>query len=129
MHDRSVTIQGSILLTSGVPKPANAEQPILIKIVVGVVRKMILAFNSSDIIYVRSLRNSKAGVLNVECRSIAVATAVKSTFASLVKSNNPPAYLKNVSLYVIYDLKHISLDSLKYFAHDPGPFRLSQAKC
>ena len=66
----------------------------------GVVRKMISAFNSGDVIYVRSLRNSKAGILNVECRSIAVATAVKSTFASLVKSNNPPAYLKNVSSYV-----------------------------
>ena len=58
---------------------------------------MIAAFNSGDIIYVRSLRNSKTGILNVECRSIAVASAVKSTFASLVKSTNPPAYLKNVS--------------------------------
>ena len=58
---------------------------------------MIAAFNSGDIIYVRSLRNSKTGILNVECRTIAVASAVKSTFASLVKSTNPPAYLKNVS--------------------------------
>ena len=90
----------SFSLITGVPKPANAEQPALIKIVVGVVRKMISAFNSGDVIYVRSLRNSKAGILNIECRSIAVATAVKSTFASLVKSNNPPGYLKNVSNYV-----------------------------
>ena len=84
-------------MLSGVPKPASTEQPVLIKVVVGVVRKMIAAFNSTDIIYVRSLRNSKAGVLNVECRSVAVATAVKSTFANLVKSGNPPTYLKNVS--------------------------------
>lgn len=89
-----------IRLFSGVPKPASADQPVLIKIVVGVVRKMISAFNSGDIVYVRSLRNSKAGVLNVECRSVAVATAVKSTFANLVKSANPPAYLKNVSKHV-----------------------------
>ena len=81
----------------GVPKPANAEQPVLIRIVVGVVKKMISAFNSTDVIYVRSLRNSKAGVMNVECRSIAVAQAVKSTFAGLVKSTHPPSYLKNVS--------------------------------
>ena len=60
---------------------------------------MISAFNASDIIYVRSLRNSKAGVMNVECRSIAVASAVKSTFAGLVKSANPPSYLKNVSIF------------------------------
>lgn len=84
-------------LLLGVPKPVTADQPVLIKLVVGVVRKMIAAFNSSDIIYVRSLRNSKSGVLNVECRSVAVATAVKSTFANLVKSAHPPAYLKNVN--------------------------------
>ena len=36
----------------------------------------------------------------MECRSIAVATAVKSTFAGLVKSSKPPSYLKNVSIFV-----------------------------
>ena len=82
----------------GVPRPATADQPTLIRIVVGVVKKMISAFNAGDIIYVRSLRNSKAGIMNVECRSIAVATAVKSTFAGLIKSTHPPSYLKNVSL-------------------------------
>ena len=89
----------------GVPKPANADQPVLIRIVVGVVKKMISAFNSTDVIYVRSLRNSKAGVMNVECRSIAVAQAVKSTFAGLVKSTHPPSYLKNVS-WIVQGTRH-----------------------
>ena len=89
----------------GVPKPANADQPVLIRIVVGVVKKMISAFNSGDVIYVRSLRNSKAGVMNVECRSIAVAQAVKSTFAGLVKSTHPPSYLKNVS-WIVQGTRH-----------------------
>ena len=61
---------------------------------------MIRSFNSTDVVYVRSIRNTKTGVFNVECRSIAVATAVKSTFAGLVKSSKPPSYLKNVSLFV-----------------------------
>ena len=89
----------------GVPKPANADQPVLIRIVVGIVKKMISAFNSGDVIYVRSLRNSKAGVMNVECRSIAVAQAVKSTFAGLVKSTHPPSYLKNVS-WIVQGTRH-----------------------
>ena len=75
----------------------SVDQPAPIRSVVNVVRKMIPAFNSGDIVYVRNLRNSKNGTFNVECRSIAVASAVRSTFASLVKSAHPPGYLKSVS--------------------------------
>ena len=57
---------------------------------------MIPQFNNGDIRYVRCPRTGKNGVLNVECRNINVASAVKSTFAGLVKSDKPPSYLKNV---------------------------------
>ena len=64
---------------------------------------MIPQFNNDDVKWVRSPKGGKTGVLNVECRSINVATAVKSTFAGLVKSDRPPSYLKNVSdlLFVV----------------------------
>lgn len=64
---------------------------------------MIPQFNNDDVKWVRSPKGGKTGVLNVECRSISVATAVKSTFAGLVKSDRPPSYLKNVSdlLFVV----------------------------
>ena len=68
---------------------------------VKLVKKMIPQFNNGDIWYVRCPRTGKNGVLNVECRSINVASAVKSTFAGLVKSEKPPSYLKNVGYFII----------------------------
>lgn len=90
---------------SGVPKPANFDQPTLIRSVVRLVRQLIRQFNETDIVYVRNIRSNKSTIYNVECRSIAVASAVKSTFAGLVKSAKPPAYLKGVSR--IYLLRRI----------------------
>ena len=78
------------------PKPKTADQPSLIASVVKIVKRMIPPFNNGDIKWVRTLRAGKGGVFNVECRTVAVATAVKSSFANLIKSDNPPSYLKNV---------------------------------
>ena len=85
-----------LLLFSGLPKPKARDQPTLIASVVRIVKRMIPPFNSGDIKYVRNLKAGRGGIFNVECRSVAVATAVKSSFANLIKSDSPPSYLKNV---------------------------------
>ena len=83
-------------ISLGIPRPKATDQPSLIAVVVKLVKKMIPQFNNSDVRYVRCPRTGKNGVLNVECRNVNVASAVKSTFAGLVKSEKPPSYLKNV---------------------------------
>ena len=42
------------------------------------------------------MRTSKLGVLNVQCRSVVMASKVRSTFASLVKSKPVPAFIGKV---------------------------------
>ena len=83
---------------SGIAKPASVEQPELIAIVLGFVQNFVPEFSAADIIWVRSMRTSKLGVLNVQCRSIVCAGMVKSTFAGLVKQDVKPSYIGNVSL-------------------------------
>ena len=46
----------------------------------------------------RALKSARFAVFNVQCRSVVMATRVKSTFASLVKSDNKPAFIGNVSI-------------------------------
>ena len=83
---------------------------------VKLIKKMIPQFNNSDVRYVRCPRTGKNGVLNVECRNINVASAVKSTFAGLVKSDKPPSYLKNVGyIYFLIVNSHISHYISKFF--------------
>ena len=94
---RSLLSSNEYNCVSGLAKPVKIDQPSLIRSVVRCIRQMIQPFNETDVIYVRNIRSNRTGVFNVECRSIAVASAVKSTFAGLVKSTHPPAYLKGVS--------------------------------
>lgn len=44
------------------------------------------------------------GIFNVQCRSVTIATLVKSTFASLVKSDDPPEYLEDISISYSHSL-------------------------
>ena len=97
-----LTVKIRIFVVLGIPRPKSTDLPSLIAIVVKLVKKMIPQFNNGDIRYVRCPRTGKNGVLNVECRSINVASAVKSTFAGLVKSERPPSYLKNVSYVYLF---------------------------
>ena len=83
---------------SGIAKPASVEQPELIAIVLGFVQNFVPEFSAVDIIWVRSMRTSKLGVLNVQCRSVVMASKVRSTFASLVKSTPVPVYIGKVML-------------------------------
>ena len=101
---------------TGIPRPKATDQPSLIAIVVKLVRKMIPQFKNGDIWYVRCPRTGKNGVLNIECRSINVASAVKSTFAGLVKSEKPPSYLKNVSRPYSYALECFAVGFNSLFA-------------
>lgn len=83
---------------SGIAKPASVEQPELIAIVLGFVQNFVPEFSAVDIIWVRSMRTSKLGVLNVQCRSVVMASKVRSTFASLVKSTPVPVFIGKVML-------------------------------
>ena len=96
------------ILISGGPKPKSVYQAFLVGLVVDFVQKMLPRFKETDILYVRSMRASKAAVLNVQCRRIVVAGLVKSTFAGLVKQDVKPTFIGNVSLY-LYMLIFIDL--------------------
>ena len=86
----------SHLSFSGVAKPDSVEQPELIAVVLGFVQNFVPEFSAVEIVWVRSMRTSKLGVLNVQCRSVVMASKVRSTFASLVKSKPVPAFIGKV---------------------------------
>ena len=86
------------MIISGVAKPASVEQPELIAIVLGFVQQFVPEFSAADIVWVRSMKTSKLGVLNTQCRSVVMASKVRSTFASLVKAKPIPAFIGKVSL-------------------------------
>ena len=79
-------------------KPTSVEQPTLISMVLRFVQNFLPDFSAAEIIWVRSMKASKFAVFNVQCRSVVSATRVKSTFASIVKSTNKPAYIKDISI-------------------------------
>ena len=81
---------------TGVAKPASVEQPELIAIVLNFVQQFVPEFTAAEIIWVRSMKTSKLGVLNVQCRSVVMASKVWSTFASLVKAKPVPAFIGKV---------------------------------
>ena len=97
------------LIFKGVPKPASVEQPELIAVVLGFIQNFVPEFSAADIIWVRSMRTSKFGVLNVQCRSIVMASKVRSTFASLVKSTPVPAFIGKVLLILLIMLLVINI--------------------
>ena len=80
------------------------DQPILIDQVASFVRQFLPTFTNEEIVYVRSMRSPKMGIFNVQCRSVTIATLVKSTFASLVKSDDPPEYLEDISISYSHSL-------------------------
>lgn len=85
-----------VVYYTGVAKPASVEQPELIAIVLGFVQNFVPEFTVAEIIWVRSMRTSKFGVLNVQCRSVVMASKVRSTFASLVKAKPVPSFVGKV---------------------------------
>ena len=85
----------------GITKPASVEQPELIAIVLGFVQNFVPDFSAADIIWVRSMRTSKFGVLNVQCRSVVMASRVRSTFALLVKTTPVPVFIGKVKIIII----------------------------
>ena len=82
----------------GVTKPTSIDQAHLAAIVVDYVQRFVNQFNATDLIWVRSMKASKVGVLNCQCRSVQIASTVRSTFASLIKSATPPTYLGKISI-------------------------------
>ena len=89
---------GKFNFLTGQPKPKSVEQPLLVDEVGRFVRQFLPTFENDHIIYVRSMRSAKIGIYNVQCKSATIATLVKSSFASLVKSDDPPDYIGDVSI-------------------------------
>ena len=77
-------------------KPASVEQPVLIDIVLRFVQQFVPDFSAADIAWVRAMKASKFGVLYIQCRSVVMASRVRSTFASLVKTKPVPAFIGKV---------------------------------
>ena len=65
------------------PKPTSVDQRVLINLVLGFVQNFLPDFAANHITYVRSNKSSRFAVLNVQCKSVPIATRVKSTFASI----------------------------------------------
>ena len=89
----------SAFVFEGVTKPNTVDQPILIGIVLQFVQQFVPDFVASDITWVRSMKASKFGVFNVQCRTVMAASRVRSTFASLVKATPTPTFIGNVTLF------------------------------
>ena len=88
--------KSSFCVISGITKPNSIEQPVLIGLVLQFVQQFVPDFYASDISWVRSLKSSRFGVLNVQCRTVLAAARVRSTFASLVKAKPVPAFIGKV---------------------------------
>ena len=92
------------IFVAGQPKPKTVEQTVLVDEVGTFVRQFLPTFANEDSVYVRSMRSAKIGIYNVQCRDVTIATLVKSSFASLVKSDDPPEYLGDVSISYSHSL-------------------------
>ena len=92
-------------------KPASVEQPILIGIVLQFVQQFVPEFSAADITWVRAMKSSKFGVLNCQCRTVMMASKVRSTFASLVKSKPTPGFIGKVffSWILLWLIKVVNL--------------------
>ena len=55
------------LVFSGIAKPVSVEQPELIAVVLGYVQQFVPEFTAAEVIWVRSMKTSKLGVLNTQC--------------------------------------------------------------
>ena len=89
---------------SGQPKPKSVEQALLVSEVSTFVSQFVQDFTTHDIVYVRSMRSPRMGIYNVQCRTVTKANQVKSTFASLIKSDDPPDYLGKISISYSHSL-------------------------
>ena len=97
-------VSSSFCPVSGHPKTRITDQPVLCAQVVRFVDQFVPDFVTEDILYVRSMRSMKTALYNVQCRSVTKATLVKSIFASLVKSDDPPDFLGDVSIAYSHSL-------------------------
>ena len=80
------------------------DQAHLAAIVVDYVQRFVNQFNATDLVWVRSMKASKVGVLNCQCRTVQIASTVRSTFASLIKSATPPTYLGKISISFAHEV-------------------------
>ena len=80
------------------------DQAHLAAIVVDYVQRFVNQFNATDLVWVRSMKASKVGVLNCQCRTVQIASSVRSTFASLIKSATPPTYLGKISISFAHEI-------------------------
>ena len=100
----SIRIPQRFYFLLGLPKTRSTDQTLLTAKVVNFVNQFVSDFTSEDVLYVRSMRSTKTSIFNIQCRSVTRATLVKSTFASLVKSDDKPDYLEDVSISYSHSL-------------------------
>ena len=68
------------------------------------VKQLATGISLDDIVWVRLVRSTVNQVANVECRGVAVASLIKSSFASLVKAAKPPDFIGKVSISFCHSL-------------------------
>ena len=109
--------KSNVCVISGITKPNSIEQPVLIGLVLQFVQQFVPDFYASDISWVRSLKSSRFGVLNVQCRTVLAAARVRSTFASLVRAKPVPAFIgKVISQFKIDNLLSSTLSFFLKFS-------------
>lgn len=95
--------EGSLIFI-GLARLNKPSQEELCKQVFVFVKQLATGLSSEDIVWVRPVRSSATPVANVECRNISMATTIKSLFATLVKSDNPPTFIGKVSIAYCHSL-------------------------
>ena len=97
----------------------------MIAIVLGFVNNIVPEFSARDIVWVRSMKASKYGVLNCQCATVLMASRVRSEFASLVKQSNPPSFIGKTSISFAHQIgTRVRISLMKSIAkrqkeHDP----------
>lgn len=92
------------LLILGLAKLNRPTQDELRRQVFSFVKQLATGIALEDLVWVRVVRSATNQVANVECRTANVATLIKSSFATLVKSAQPPPFIGNVSISYCHSL-------------------------
>lgn len=93
-----------LILIPGLSRLKKPTQDDLRSQVLEFVKHLDKTLTLASIVWVRVLRTTQVTAYNVETVSTPVATSIKTTFAALVKSDKPPAFLGRVSISFSHSL-------------------------
>lgn len=89
---------------TGLAKLTKPTQDQLRQQVYAFVKQLSAGISLDDIVWVRPVRSASTQVSNVECRNVGVAQLIKTSFATYVKSANPPSFIGKVSISYCHSL-------------------------